>query len=134
MHIKQANEKDVDHLAKIVSESNKYVVEMFDVNKNNAPKHPSFCKPEWIAAEIARGQIYFICNHEGVTQGCVAVEQPNENTAFLNRLSVLPQYIKKGIGAELVRHIIHFSKEKRVSDVSIGIIAEHTRLMQWYQN
>ena len=134
MHIEQANKKDVDLLAKIVSESNKDVADMFGLNKTNAPRHPSFCKPEWILTEIERNQLFFIYNHDDVTKGCVAFEQPNENTAYLNRLSVLPQYRKKGIGSELVRHILRFSKEKGLREVSIGIIADHTRLMKWYQN
>ncbi len=131
--IEQANEKDIDLLAGMVSDSNKDVAELFHLNINNAPKHPSFCRPEWILAEIERGQRYFIYTDKGVAMGCVAFEQPNENTAYLNRLSVLPQYRKNGVGAKLVNHIIGLSKEKRVAEVSIGIIAEHTQLITWYQ-
>jgi len=134
MNIELANNKDIGILADIVSESNKDVAELFHLNIHNAPKHPSFCKPEWIVAEMERGQKYFIYTDEGVALGCVAFEQPNENTAYLNRLSVLPKYRKKGIGSSLVSYILDFSMERRVSEVSIGIIAEHAQLILWYQN
>lgn len=133
MKIEQANEKDIDLLAKMVSESNKDVAELFNLNINNAPKHPSFCRPEWILSELERGQRYFIYTDEGIIMGCVAFEQPDENTVYLNRLSVLPKHRKKGVGSKLVNHILSFSKEKRVTEVSIGIIAEHTQLIKWYQ-
>ncbi|MCP3887838.1 MAG: GNAT family N-acetyltransferase [Desulfobulbaceae bacterium] len=38
--------------------------------------------------------------------GCVAFEQSDNDTAYLNRLSVSPGFRHKGIGSLLVRHII----------------------------
>lgn len=134
MNITQASEKDIDLLSKIVSKSNKDVAELFNLTINNAPKHPSFCKPEWIQKEFERGQRYFIYSDNGIAKGCVAYEQPNENTSYLNRLSVLPEHRKKGVGSKLVSYILEFSKTKGVTEVSIGIIAEHTHLIKWYQN
>ena len=60
MTIATANEKDAALLAALVSESNKDVAVLFDLNISNAPKHPSFCKPEWILSELERGQEYFL--------------------------------------------------------------------------
>jgi ribosomal protein S18 acetylase RimI-like enzyme len=133
MKISQAEDNDIDLLAKIIRESNKDVAELFGLTRTNAPKHPSFCTPDWILSEFQRGQRYFLYKDEGIAKGCVAFEQPNENTSYLNRLSVLPEHRKQGIGSKLVSHILNFSKQKRVTDVSIGIIAEHEQLMHWYQ-
>lgn len=132
MNIVTTKEKDADLLASLVSESNKDVALLFGLNIHNAPKHPSFCKPEWILSELKRGQEYFLFTEDGLAKGCVAFEQPDENTAYLNRLSVLPEYRCKGIGSKLVNHILGYSKEKRVTLVSIGIIAGHTQLKEWY--
>lgn len=133
MNILQANEKDINILSKIISESNKDVAELFNLNFSNAPKHPSFCKPDWILTDLERGQRYYLYTDKGIAKGCVAVEQPNENVVYLNRLSVLPDYRRKGIGLRLVNHIQDFAKEKRASEVSIGIIAKHVQLIKWYQ-
>jgi ribosomal protein S18 acetylase RimI-like enzyme len=133
MTINEANKKDIDLLAQIVRESNNEVAEMFNLNIHTAPKHPSFCKSEWILAEFDRGQRYFTYCDEGIVRGCVAYEQPNENISYLNRLSVLPEHRNKGIGSKLVNFILEFSKYQGVGEVSIGVIAEHTKLIKWYQ-
>ena len=132
MKIMPAKKEDCDLLASIVSKGNQDVAEMLNLNIDNAPKHPSFCTAEWIVDELERGQQYFILTEDGNAKGCVAFEQPNEKTAYLNRLSVLPEFRNKGIGAELVQHIIDYSRRKNVFNISIGIIAEHTQLKDWY--
>ncbi len=131
-NIVTTQKKDADLLASLVRESNKDVAVLFGLNSRNAPKHPSFCKADWILSELERGQEYFLFTEDGLAKGCVAFEQPDENTAYLNRLSVLPEHRRKGIGTRLVNHILGYSKKKRVTLVSIGIIAEHTRLKEWY--
>lgn len=133
MNITEAQAKDSDLLAEIVSVSNRDVAQLFHLTIDNAAKHPSFCTPEWIVSECERGQRYFLYTDKGIAMGCVAYEQPNENTSYLNRLSVLPEHRRQGIGAELVSHIVEFSRQQGVSQVSIGIIAEYTQLKLWYQ-
>jgi ribosomal protein S18 acetylase RimI-like enzyme len=132
MNIINTNKKDAGTLATLVSESNKDVADLFNLHINNAPKHPSFCTLEWILADFARGQEYLIYTDEGIAKGCVAYEQTDKNSAYLNRLSVLPKYRRKGIGEKLVHYILEHSNDKQVIIVSIGIIAEHTQLKEWY--
>ncbi len=132
MEIVQAERKDCELLASIVTKSNKNVAELLGLNIDNAPKHPSFCTSEWILSDFDRGQKYFVSTESGIENGCVAFEQPNKDTAYLNRLSVLPKFRTIGIGATLVQHIIDYSKDKKVSNISIGIIAEHIKLKEWY--
>lgn len=133
MVIEQADTTDAHLLASIVSESNKDVARLFGIDIHNAPKHPSFCKPEWILDELARGQKFLIYRDHGIAKGCVAIELPDENTAYLNRLAVLSQYRHNGIGSLLVKHILEVAKDKGVDIVSIGIIAQHNLLKTWYQ-
>ena len=130
--IEKTQENDVEILASLISQSNKDVADLFALNINNAPKHPSFCTPEWVLSDLERGQEYFLFTKDGIAQGCVAFEQADANIAYLNRLSVLPKYRRTGTGSLLVNHILHYAKEKRTASVSIGIIAEHTQLKQWY--
>ena len=132
VQIVPASEHDAGQLARVVSEANKDVAEQFHLTIENAPRHPSFCTTEWILTDIARGQRYFVCRESGIIRGCVAFEQADAATAFLNRLAVLPAYRRRGIGSALVRHILDHSAEKGIETVSIGIIAEHDRLRNWY--
>jgi len=132
MKIIAAQRKDCEILASIISESNKDVAELFGLNFENAPKHPSFCNPDWIVSDFNRGQEYFLAIENGRPIGCVAFEHPDSETSYLNRLSVLPEFRNRGIGSSLVEYIKNYSKEKEVKTISIGIIADHAKLKEWY--
>ncbi|MBC8441359.1 MAG: GNAT family N-acetyltransferase [Deltaproteobacteria bacterium] len=130
--IQLANFLDAEIIAFIVSHGNKDVAEKFDLTLENNPKHPSFYTKELVLSDIDRGEEYFLYRIKGVNCGCVAFEQLNSNISYLNRLSVLPEYRHKGIGEQLVKHVIEYSRTKNIQMVSIGIIAEHTLLKKWY--
>jgi len=132
MTIIKASIDDAQIIASIVSESNKDVAEQFNLNKENNPKHPSFYTKRVVLSDFARGQEYFIYRKGGSSMGCVRFEHPRPDTAYLNRLSVLPKYRHSGIGVMLVKHVFEYSKAKNVEKVSIGIIATHEILKTWY--
>ena len=133
MTIFAASTEDAKAIAEIVSLSNKDVAVKFGITKENNPKHPSFYDEVWALSDFERGEAYFLYKLDGVNVGCVAFEQPNPEVGYLNRLSVLPAYRKRGIGAELVRHVFHYAQSKKVPEISIGIIAENSDLMNWYK-
>ena len=132
MKITQATREDADGISRIVSVGNRDVAELFKIDRDNTPKHPSFYTKDWVLSDFKKGEEYFLFKEDGITKGCVAFEQPDFQTAYLNRLSVLPEYRHNGIGAFLVRHICDYAKSKNIQTVSIGIIAEHELLRKWY--
>lgn len=132
MKIVETKIEDAEQIASIVSEGNKDVAIQFGINFENNPKHPSFYTKEWVLSDFERGEEYFICSLDNVSTGCVAFEQPSKDVAYLNRLSVLPKYRHRGIGAKLVKHVIEYSRSKNIKFVSIGIIASHEVLKKWY--
>ncbi|NOX34160.1 MAG: GNAT family N-acetyltransferase [Deltaproteobacteria bacterium] len=129
----QASSDHVVLIAALVSDANKDVASQFNLTNENAPKHPSFCTSDWIKEDFDRGVIYFIFERSNKPVGCVAFEAPIQNVAYLNRLSVIPSARNRGIGNKLVLHHIHYSKKNAISKVSIGIIAQHTELKNWYK-
>ena len=132
MSIIVAKESSSNVIADIIRVSNISVAQQFGINAKNNPKHPSFYTNEWVQSDFERGEKYFLFMDKRVAIGCVAFEHPRPNTAYLNRLSVLPAYQCKGVGAALVRHILNHAQGKQVERVSIGIIANHETLKQWY--
>ncbi|AEF55257.1 GNAT family N-acetyltransferase [Marinomonas posidonica] len=132
MSIGEATIDDARVIADIISRSNKDVAEEFGLNLANNPKHPSFCKEDWVLSDFERGEEYFIYKNGAVGVGCVAFENPKPGVAYLNRLSVLPEYRQNGVGEELVRHIFKYAKLKNIQRVSIGVIANHIKLKNWY--
>lgn len=134
MNIIPATTEDAALIAAIIRESHKDVAQKFNLTPENNPKHPSFCTQEWVVADFQRGEAYFLYQMDDTPAGCVAFEQPDPETAYLNRLSVRPSYRHRGIGAQLVRHIIGYARSKEVQSISIGIIADHDVLKTWYTN
>ena len=132
MNIITATQENAEWIAEIVSKSNKDVAEQFNITKENNSKHPSFYTKDWVRSDFNRGEEYFIYKENNINKGCVAFEQPDERTAYLNRLCVLPKYRHNGIGESLVNHILEYSKSKNIKVVSIGIIAAHEVLKVWY--
>lgn len=133
MQIREATLKDVAILATLVSQSNRDVALKFGINAENCPKHTSFCSASWVENDLARGERYFILEENSKAIACVAYETPSDTLAYLNRLSVLPDYRRRGIGARLVEHIIHLAQTEAIQTISIGVIGEHTDLQAWYQ-
>lgn len=132
MSIVVATAEDAEIISRIISESNKDVAEEFGLTIVNNPKHPSFCTKAWVLSDFERGGEYFMYENRGVGVGCVAFESPSPDVAYLNRLSVLPKHRHNGIGEKLVNHIVRYSEAKNIQKVSIGIIAEHIKLRDWY--
>ncbi len=132
MNIVSATSNDSEEIAKIVAMSNKEVAEMFNINRQNNPKHPSFYDQAWVMSDFERGEKYFLYKEGNMSVACVAYEQQNSLVGYLNRLSVLPAYRKNGIGEKLVTHILDYAESKGIEEISIGIIAKHEKLKKWY--
>ncbi len=134
MSISQATIENAQTIAKVVSLSNEDVARKFGINKENNPKHPSFYDKNWVMSDFERGEEYFLYKINDEVVGCVAFEQPNTEVGYLNRLSVLPSYRKRGVGRKLTKHIFKYGEIKGISEISIGIIAKHSDLKNWYKS
>jgi len=134
MNIRHATPEDAATLAMLISESNRDVAVRFNLDRDNCPKHPSFCTTDWLKTDFSRKVQYFILEEDTRPVGCVAYEKPNSELAFLNRLSVLPEFRGRGCGSCLVRHIVARARSESVKTLSIGVIGEHADLQCWYGN
>jgi ribosomal protein S18 acetylase RimI-like enzyme len=133
MNISEATVNGLSTIAMLISEANKDVALRFGLNALNCPKHPSFCTAEWVKADFARGERYFVIAENATPIGCVAYESPRAGIAYLNRLSVLPKHRKRGVGTRLVKHFIQYAEAQLVQTISIGVIEQHHELQRWYR-
>jgi N-acetylglutamate synthase-like GNAT family acetyltransferase len=131
--VRKATDKDAQLIAEIVSESNKDVAIKFRLDVNNCPKHPSFYNAGRVKADFNRGEQYFILENGVEVYDCVAIECPNDDALYLNRLSVLPACRQQGYGRNLVEFVIKQAKSASATVISIGIIGEHAELLKWYK-
>ena len=63
MQIRSAHEDDAPVLAMLISESNKDVAERFGLTQAN-----------WLAADFARGELFFIAYEDDEPVACIATE------------------------------------------------------------
>jgi GNAT superfamily N-acetyltransferase len=133
VNIRPAEFPDIDSLVGIIRRSHGDVAQMYGITPDNNPRHPSFCKPEWIESALEKNVRFYLMELDGIAVGCVALEEARPGVAYLERLSVLPEYRKRGFGKMLVAHIFDEARKIGVRQVEIGIIAEYEWLKNWYR-
>jgi N-acetylglutamate synthase-like GNAT family acetyltransferase len=125
--------EDTQVLAETIRRSFQDVAARFGLTQENAPSHPSNCTVDWIRKDMERGVSYFAIENKNHVVGCVVLERANAEVCYLERLAVLPDQRRRGFGKALVNHALSEAKLLGVNYVSIGIIAEHTELKNWYK-
>ncbi|MEE4264544.1 MAG: GNAT family N-acetyltransferase [Desulfobacteraceae bacterium] len=131
--IRTSSVDDVAILSDLIRNAYRDVAQRFDLTTENCPKHPSNCTEDWIRSDFTRGVSYYIFEHNGRPTGCAALEIPEPELGYLERLAVLPASRGKGFGRILVDHVFDQAKASGIKKISIGIIAAQTDLKRWYQ-
>jgi N-acetylglutamate synthase-like GNAT family acetyltransferase len=131
--IRVCTKEDAGILARTIRKSFQDVAERFGLTRENAPRHPSNCTVDWIRKDVERDVAYFAIENRNHVIGCVALEQAPRQVCYLERLAVLPDYRRRGFGKALVEHALSEAERLGAHCVSIGIIAEHTELKDWYK-
>ncbi len=133
MKIRKTEHKDIKKITKIIKNSYKSVADKFNLTPENCPKHPSNCDEEWIHNDFHRGVVYFLLDYNNFSTGCVAIEKISSELFYLERLSVLPEYRRNGLGKELVNFAINKADESGINNIGIGIISKDEQLKMWYK-
>jgi N-acetylglutamate synthase-like GNAT family acetyltransferase len=131
--IRAATRKDVALLADIIRSSFQDVAKRFGLTKENCPRHASNCEADWIEKDMNRGVTYFILEEEGQASGSVALERVSDELCYLERLAVLPDRRRRGLGRALVDHVLYETKHNGDKRLNIGTIAEQSELGNWYR-
>jgi len=132
MVIRQATRNDVPLLAGMIRAAFRDVAERFGLTPETCPTHPSNCTAAWIEKALEKGVTYYIGEVGGRACGCVAMERANPELCYLARLAVLPGFRGRGCGKALVDHVLIEAGAIGVTQVEIGIIADHWELRDWY--
>lgn len=133
VNIRKAEPAEASVLAGVIRESFRDVAARFNLTPQNCPKHPSNCTDDWVRNDFQRGVAYYILEHEGAPAGCVALERADAEVCYMERLAVLPQCRRRGLGRALVDYVLSQAKSGGAKRMGIGIIAKQTDLKSWYQ-
>ena len=131
--IRRATPDDKALLTDLIRQSFSDVAARFSLTPENCPAHPSNYTLARIDGDFARGVVYYILAHGRQPAGCVALEIASPEICYLERLAVLPEKRKTGIGKALVDHFLARAKMRGARTVSIGTISDHSELNAWYR-
>ena len=83
---------------------------------------------------MSKGVRYFLTQSEseGRAVGCVALEQASAEVCYLERLAVLPEHRKLGLGSSLVEFVSREAAKLGAARLEIGLIARQEELVTWY--
>jgi GNAT superfamily N-acetyltransferase len=132
-HIRETGMLQAATLASLIRESYRDVAQRFDLTPQNCPKHPSNCTPDWVEKDMDRGVVYYCLDQHEIPVGCVALEKANAQEGYLERLAVLPDNRRNGLGRALVHHVFEVAIAVGLSRIGIGIISQQLDLKQWYE-
>jgi ribosomal protein S18 acetylase RimI-like enzyme len=122
---------DLEKCARVIRGAFATVAEDLHLTRENAPTHPSFIRLEKVRSSFLSGVAYFGLRLRGRMIGCVAVEKA-ENRCYIERLSVLPGFRRRGYGLSLVEHAIGYARNAGAARASVGIIDTQRTLRDWY--
>jgi N-acetylglutamate synthase-like GNAT family acetyltransferase len=131
--IREADRTEAELIAGIVRYSFRTVAERFRLTAENCPRHPSNCAAEWVESEMDEGVRYFVLKDDDGPCGCVALEQQDAETCYLERLGVLREHRHRGHGRALVQHALAEARRLGAKRVELAMIAGDTRLRRWYE-
>lgn len=133
MHIRKANDSDIETLADVIRSSYATVAQSYNLTPDNCPKHPSNCTSDWLRKDVERGVIYYLIEKGSSILGCIAMEKANQETCYLERLAVMPEMRNRGLGHLLFGYFLNEAKSLGFNKIGIGIIAKQRELKEWYE-
>jgi len=133
IRIKEADQELSSTLADLIRKSFKDVAVKFSLNKENCPTHPSNCTVDWIRDDFRKGKRYFILFKDRSPCGCIGLEKGKDEVCYLERLSVLPEYRKNGLGKRLVDYFEETARKENYQRIEMGVIKDHDELVDWYK-
>ena len=133
--IRGATTGDVPLITSIIRRSFADVAVSFGLTEKSTPTHPAYMTEERIREAMEKGVAFFVLENGGETMGTVAVEGSRKSPGvfYVERLSVLPKFRRRGGGGLLLKHAVVMAKAMGARRVEIGIISDQTELQRWYE-
>ncbi len=127
------SEREFIECTEVIQNSFQTVADEFNLNRNNAPTHPSNMTFNTLKEAVGKGSIFYGLYSNGKIIGCIGIEKSSEeHKYYIEKLAVLPDKRHHGYGKMLMDFACENIHEKNGKLISIGIINENTLLKNWY--
>lgn len=128
------SEQDFIECTEIIQKSFKTVADEFNLDKGNAPTHPSNLTLTALKESVGKGITFYGLYRHGTIVGCIGIEKSTEeHKYYIEKLAVLPDKRHRGYGKMLMDFAYDTIHEKNGNIISIGIINENAILKNWYK-
>ena len=130
------NNEDFIRSHEILLKSFASIAEEFGLTPDNCPSNAAFMKLDYLIGMKNKGIELYKLSESSKQVGFAAIEKaPNDNdTFYIEKLAVLPEYRHKGYGKQLVDFAINRIKENGGRTISIALMNNHIKLKNWYKN
>jgi ribosomal protein S18 acetylase RimI-like enzyme len=132
VEIRETDENELPTCAEIIRQSFKTVADDFGLTKENASTNGAFLANVKLLDEYHKGIKMFGLFDTEKQIGFFALDR-NDETFYLEKLSVLPAYRHQGYGKLLLDSAKEYVKKVGGKIISIGIIHANKRLLEWYR-
>ena len=130
--IREAEDGDVSLVTRLIRDSFRDVAERFGVTAENGRAHPSQCTEEWVRSALEWGVKFYVLEEAGTPCACVALGQSGGGISRMERLGVLPEFCRRGLGKVLTWCALGRARESGARRVEVSITTEQTELKDWY--
>jgi len=127
------NKTNLKNSHKLIINSFITVADEFGLNIKNCPANPAFMKYSQLIEMKEKGIKMFGIFLEETQIGFVAIESAGNETYYIERLSVLPEYRKQGYGTRLVDFAFDHVKKVGGEKISIALMDNNILLKNWYR-
>jgi diamine N-acetyltransferase len=130
--IRECSSRDAEVITDTIRTAFATVAERMGLTLQNCPSHPAFAEPEDTRRAMGMGIRYFLATSADGCCGCAALDPRDPTNVWLARVSVIPEHRNKGLGQQLVAHVLRIAREMDISSIKIGVIATDSQLVSWY--
>lgn len=129
-------ESDLSGVVQVLNLSHGTVAEEFGFTKESNPTNNAFIDKSTLKSQLNYGIDLFGLEQDNRLVGCVAIEESKkeENTFYIEKVSVIPEFRNQGFGIELMNFAKTRIQELGGKFISIALIDSNKRLKNWYKN
>jgi ribosomal protein S18 acetylase RimI-like enzyme len=132
-NVREITKEEIPQSAEIIRCSFQTVADEFGITEENTPTHGTFLKDEKLLEAFENGVKMFGLFEWEKQVGFVAVETKNGGTFYIEKLAVLPSFRHRRGGKDLMKAAEEHIRSVGGDTISIGIIFENKKLLEWYK-
>jgi ribosomal protein S18 acetylase RimI-like enzyme len=132
--IQVSPEDSLTTIVEVLNKSHGTVAKEYGFTKENNPSNNAFIDEPTLRNQLNSGiTLYSILEKEKCV-GCIAIElsKSKPETFYIEKVSVIPSFRRKGIGKQLIDFTILKIEEMGGKNISIGLIDSNLILKKWY--